>query len=99
MTRTTKPMKGQYIYARALQNRSYHNYRRFYNIIFVIVDDIYQEVTAAYIKNRKNSIMSDSEIIMLSLSGELMYIDSKKAWPGYCKKNLKELFLNFLQQN
>lgn len=70
----------------------------FITVIFVIVDDIYQEVTPAYIKNRKNSknsIMNDSEIITLSLSGELMSIDSEKAWLGYCKRNLKELFPSF----
>jgi len=70
----------------------------FITVIFVIVDDIYQEVTPAYIKNRRNSnhsLMSDSEIITVSLTGELMSIDSENAWVGYCKKNLKELFPTF----
>lgn len=70
----------------------------FITVIFVIVDDIYQEVTPTYIKNRRNSnysIMSDSEIITVSLAGELMSIDSENAWVGYCKKNLKELFPSF----
>jgi hypothetical protein len=46
----------------------------FITVIFVIVDDIYQDVTPAYIKNRRNSNcskMSDSEIITISLVGEL----------------------------
>lgn len=67
-------------------------------VIFVIVDDIYQDVTPAYIKNRRNSNcskMSDSEIITISLVGELMSIDSENAWVGYCKKNLKKLFPSF----
>lgn len=70
----------------------------FITVIFVIVDDIYQEVTPTYIKNRRNSnysIMSDSEIITVSLAGELMSIDSENGWVGYCKKNLKELFPSF----
>ncbi|MCC9295961.1 IS982 family transposase [Clostridium sp. WLY-B-L2] len=70
----------------------------FITVIFVIVDDIYQEVTPTYIKNRRNSnhsIMTDSEIITVSLAGKLMSIDSENAWVGYCKKNLKELFPSF----
>lgn len=70
----------------------------FITVIFVIVDDIYQDITPAYIKNRRNSNhskMSDSEIITISLVGELMSIDSENAWVGYCKKNLKELFPSF----
>lgn len=70
----------------------------FITVIFVIVDDTYQEVTPAYIKNRRNSNrskMSDSEIIAVSLVGELMSIDSENAWVGYCKKNLKDLFPTF----
>lgn len=70
----------------------------FITVIFVIVNDIYQEVTPAYIKNRRNSnysLMSDSEIITVSLTGELMSIDSENTWVGYCKKNLKELFPTF----
>jgi hypothetical protein len=40
----------------------------FITVIFVIVDDIYQEVTPAYIKNIKNSknrIINNSEIYIL----------------------------------
>jgi hypothetical protein len=42
--------------------------------------------------------MSASEIITVSLAGELMSIDSENAWVGYCKKNLKELFPTFCSQ-
>ncbi len=71
------------------------NLKDFITVIFVIVDDIQQEVTPAYIKNRRNnnnSIMSDSEIITVSLSGKLMSINSENSWVEYCKNNLKELF-------
>jgi len=64
-------------------------------IVYIIIDDIYQEVTPTYIRNRRNadnSILSDSEVITISIVGELLTIDSEKAWLGFCKKNLKDLF-------
>jgi len=39
--------------------------------------------------------MSDSEIITISVVGELLTIDSEKAWFGFCKKNLTDLFPKF----
>ena len=70
----------------------------FITVVYVIVDDIYQETTPAHIKNRKNieySILSDSEIITISIVGELMIIDSEKTWFNFCKKNLRDLFPKF----
>jgi len=67
-------------------------------IVYVIIDDIYQEVTPTHIKNWRNinnSILSDSEIITISIIGELLTIDSEKAWLGFCKKNFKDLFPKF----
>ncbi|MFT9494171.1 IS982 family transposase [Anaerosolibacter sp.] len=67
----------------------------FITIIYVIIDDIYQSITPTRIKNRRNindAILSDSEIITISIVGELLTIDSEKAWLGFCKKNLKDLF-------
>lgn len=64
-------------------------------IVYVIIDDIYQEVTPTHIMNRRNisdSILSDSEIITISIVGELLTIDSEKAWHGFCKKNFNDLF-------
>jgi hypothetical protein len=64
-------------------------------IVYVIIDDIYQEVAPTNIKNRRNindSILSDSEIITISIIGELLTIDSEKAWLGFCKRNLRDLF-------
>lgn len=70
----------------------------FITVTFVIIDDIYEKVTPAYIKKRRNidkSIMSDSEIITLSIVGELLTVDSEKAWFHYARKNLTGLFPNF----
>ncbi|MDU2236826.1 MAG: IS982 family transposase [Fusobacterium periodonticum] len=75
-----------------------NNLKDFITVTYVIIDDIYQKVTPAYIKYRRNidkAIMSDSEIITLSLIGELLTIDSEKAWFGFCRKNLTDLFPKF----
>ncbi|SHF60662.1 transposase, IS4 family [Desulforamulus putei DSM 12395] len=64
-------------------------------VAYVIIDDIYQKVTPTYIRNRCNindSILSDSEIITISIVGELLTIDSENAWFSFCKKNMKDLF-------
>jgi len=82
-------------------NTSIDNLKDFIIVSFVIIDDIYQKVTPAYIKNRKNidsAILSDSEIITISLVGELLTIDSEKAWFGFCTKSLMICFLIFAQE-
>lgn len=74
------------------------NLKDFITVTYVIIDDIYQKVTPAYIQYRRNidkAMMSDSEIITLSLVGELLTIDSEKAWFGFCRKNLIDLFPKF----
>lgn len=71
------------------------NLKDFFLVTYVIIDDLYQEITPEYIKFRKNaeySILSDSEIITISIVGELLSIDSEKAWFNFCKKNLADLF-------
>lgn len=70
----------------------------FITVTYVLIDDIYQEITPTNIKERRNikeSILSDSEIITISIVGELLTIDSEKAWLGFCKKNLNDLFPRF----
>lgn len=74
------------------------NLKDFITVSFVIIDDIYQEISPDSIRNRRNikaSIMHDSEIITIALVGELLTIDSENAWIGYCKKNLRQLFPKF----
>ncbi|MCK8826549.1 IS982 family transposase [Natroniella acetigena] len=64
-------------------------------VSFVIIDDTYKEVTPTYIKNRRNvdkAINTDSEIITISIVGELLTINSEKSWLEFVKKNLKDLF-------
>lgn len=60
----------------------------FVTVAYVVIDDIYQKVAPTYISNRCNindSILSDSEIITISIVGELLTIDSENAWYGFCK--------------
>lgn len=67
----------------------------FVTVAYIIIDDIYQEVTPTHIAKRcniKDSILSDSEIITISIVGELLTIDSENAWFNFCKKNLRDLF-------
>lgn len=74
------------------------NLKDFVTIAYVLIDDIYQKVTPTHIINRCNindSIMSDSEIITINIVGELITIDSEKAWFSFCKKNMRDLFPRF----
>ena len=71
------------------------NLKELMTIIFVIVDDLYEGVTPTSIKKRKNkerAKLSDSEIMTIALTGELMGIDSETAWYNFTKKNYRELF-------
>ena len=73
------------------------NLQEVMTIIYVVVDDLYKEVTPTSIKERKNkesAKMSDSEIIMIALTGESMSIDSESAWYNFVKKNYSALFPN-----
>ena len=51
--------------------------------IFVIIDDIYNEIIPIGIRNKRNikdSKLSDNEIITISIVGELLTIDSEKSF-------------------
>ena len=63
--------------------------------VFVIIDDIYKEIIPMSISNRRNindSKLSDSEIITISIVGELLTIDSEKALFSLLKREYKNLF-------
>ena len=63
--------------------------------IFVIMDDIYNEIIPISIRNRRNikdSKLSDSEIITISIVGELLTIDSEKSFFSLLKREYKMLF-------
>ena len=63
--------------------------------VFVIIDDLYEMAIPTEVKHRlhkEKAILSDSEIITISIIGEMMSNDSEKAWLSYVSKNLKDLF-------
>ena len=70
-----------------------------FTIIFVLVDDVYDEIIPSNIKNRINiseSKLSDSEIISISIIGEAIMIDSEKAWFFFVKKSSRIYFLTLV---
>lgn len=70
----------------------------FITVIYILIDDIYQDTTPAHIKERRNikdAILSYSEIITISIVGELLTIDSEKSWVRFCRKNITDLFPKF----
>ena len=71
------------------------NIQEFMTIIYVIVDDLYKEVTPTSISERRNkekAKLSDSEILTIALTGETIGIDSETAWYNFVKKNYSHLF-------
>lgn len=73
------------------------NLKDFFTVVFVLIDDVYNEIIPSEIKNRRNisdSKLSDSEIISISIVGEAFTVDSEKAWFNFVKKNFKDLFPN-----
>ena len=64
-------------------------------IIFVIIDELYKLYIPTSISKRRNlkdAKLSDSEIIAICICGELLGIDSEKAWFSFVKRNYKHLF-------
>ncbi len=64
-------------------------------VIFVLVDDLYKKVAPKAVKHRPNinkAILSDLEVITIAPCGEIMGIDSEKAWYSFVKKNYRHLF-------
>lgn len=71
------------------------DFKDFIIAVYTIIDDIYKEITPKHIQNRRNkskSLISDSEIITISIVGELQTVDSENAWYNYCRKNFSDLF-------
>jgi hypothetical protein len=67
-----------------------------------MIADIYEAVTPVEIKERKGierMVMSDVEIITISVAGELITIDSERAWYSFCRRNLIEIFPAFCERS
>lgn len=64
-------------------------------LTYTIIDDLYQQFVPASVSQRRNvntAKMSDSEIITLSICGELAGTDSENAWYSFVKRNYRHLF-------
>lgn len=64
-------------------------------LVYTIIDDLYKQFIPASVSQRRNvntAKMSDSEIITLSICGELVGIDSENAWYSFVKRNYRHLF-------
>lgn len=67
----------------------------FISLVYTMIDDLYQQMVPVSVSQRRNvatAKMSDSEIITLSICGELVGIDSENAWYSFVKRNYRHLF-------
>ena len=73
------------------------NFEDFILLVYVTVYDLYKKVVPNSVSKRRNyqsARLSDSEVITIAVCGELIGIDSEKAWYSFVKKNLRNLFPN-----
>lgn len=74
----------------------------FLTTVFVIIDDLYCRYAPPEVTKRRHVLdakLSDSEIITISLCGELAGIDSENAWYSFVKRNYQHLFPNFCSRS
>lgn len=72
-----------------------HSFEDFILLVFVLIDDLYQEHVPVSVKNRRNikkAKLSDSECITIAICGGLLGISSEKAWYSFVKRNYQHLF-------
>lgn len=64
-------------------------------LAYTVIDDFYQQFVPTSVSQKRNvgtAKMSDSEIITLSICGELLGIASENAWHSFVKWNFRHLF-------
>ena len=67
----------------ARYNIAHQSFEDFIPVIFVLTDDLYKKVASDCVKYRPNvdkALLSDSEIIIIALCGEIGGVDSENAW-------------------
>lgn len=70
--------------------------------VYVLIDDLYHQFAPPEVTSRRNILdakLSDSEIITISICGELAGIDSENAWFSFVKKNYRHLFPNLCSRS
>ena len=78
------------------------NFEDFILTVFVFMDELYQEYVPDSVSKRRNVLtakLTDSEIITISICGELAGIDSENAWFSFVKRNYKHLFPNLCSRS
>ena len=76
---------------------SLSDFEEFFIAVYVFIDDLYQQYVPDSVSTRRNANhakTTDSEIITISLCGEIAGIDSQNAWYAFVKKNYGFLFPN-----
>ena len=69
---------------------------------FVIIDDLYKKFAPYQVAHRRNfsiAKLSDSEIMTISICGELIGIDSENARYSFVKRNYHHLFPNLCNRS
>ena len=64
-------------------------------ILFTMIDDLYARFAPPEVLGRRNcgkAGLSDSEVIAIAVCGELVGVDSEKAWHSFVKRNYRHLF-------
>lgn len=67
-----------------------------------MIDDLYHQFVPLEVISRRHVLdakLSDSEIIIISISGELAGIDSENTWFSFVKKNCHHLFPNLCSRS
>ena len=70
--------------------------------VYVIIDELYHQFVSHEATSRRHILdvkLSDSEIITISICGELAGIDSENAWFSFVKKNYRYLFPNLCSRS
>ena len=78
------------------------NFEDFILTVFVFMDELYQEYVPDSVSKRRNVLtakLTDSEIITISICGELAGIDSENAWFSFVKRNYKHHFPNLCSRS
>lgn len=62
---------------------------------FIIIDDFYKQFVPKEVQNRPgpDSQLTDSEVMAIAWTGELLSVDSENAWYGFVKKHFSYLFV------
>lgn len=99
-----KFMKGGIIMLKSYTNDTtlLVGFKDFILTVYVLIDDLYRCYAPPEVTKRRHVLdarLTDSEIITISLCGELAGIDSENAWYYFVKRNFQHLFSSFCSRS